>query len=213
MRQEQLRADAARQEAARQEAARQEQQRAEAARREAAKQEATRQERLRQELAQREKADEEARREERLRAIGRQLNEEAAQRDPALNRPASTLPSTIGSARRGWLFGRADPNADLVQYAEAMSQKIEKNVTIDTVRAIVKQPHARPVVTVAVRADGSVEKVTFVVSSGVPAVDEAIRNIVASQAPYGPFSPNLARQYDVVEIRRAWVFDVAIRLE
>jgi outer membrane biosynthesis protein TonB len=64
-----------------------------------------------------------------------------------------------------------------------------------------------------VRADGSVEKLTFEVSSGVPALDEAIRNVVASQAPYGRFPPVLARQYDVVEIRRTWIFDVAIRLE
>jgi outer membrane biosynthesis protein TonB len=55
--------------------------------------------------------------------------------------------------------------------------------------------------------------VTFVVSSGVAAIDEAIRKVVASQAPYGAFPPALARQYDVIEIRRTWVFDIVIRLE
>ncbi len=203
MRQEQARQaqnqlDAARQDAIKQEAARQE----------AARQEAARQERAKQEQARQELADQEARREERLRAIGRQLNAEAAQRDPA----RSLLP-TVSSLRRGWLFGRADPNADLVLYAEAMSQKIEKNMTFDIVREAVKQPHTRPVVSVAIRADGSVEKLTFVVSSGVPAIDEAIRKVVASQAPYAAFPPALARQYDVIEIRRTWVFDIAIRLE
>jgi TonB family protein len=94
-----------------------------------------------------------------------------------------------------------------------MSRKIEMNMTFDTVRELVKQQHVQPIVTVAVRADGSVEKVSFVVSSGVAALDEAIRNVVASQAPYGRFPPALARQYDVVEIRRTWIFDVAIRLE
>ena len=94
-----------------------------------------------------------------------------------------------------------------------MSHKIETNMTFDMVRDAVKQPHIEPIVTVAVRADGSVEKVTFVVSSGVPAIDEAIRQVVASQAPFPPFPPNLARQYDVVEIRRTWIFDVAIRLQ
>lgn len=111
------------------------------------------------------------------------------------------------------MFGRADPNGDLVLYAEAMSRKIEMNMTLETVREVVKQPHTRPVVTVAVRADGSIEKIKFEISSGVPAVDEAIRKVVASQAPYGPFPPNLARQYDVVEIRRTWIFDTAIRLQ
>jgi hypothetical protein len=47
----------------------------------------------------------------------------------------------------------------------------------------------------------------------VPALDEAIRQVVASQAPYAAFTPALARQFDVVEIRRTWVFDTAIRLQ
>jgi TonB family protein len=68
-------------------------------------------------------------------------------------------------------------------------------------------------VTIAVRADGTVEKVSFVTSSGVAAIDEAIRKIIASQAPYGAFPPALARQYDVIEIRRTWVFDIAVRLQ
>jgi hypothetical protein len=54
--------------------------------------------------------------------------------------------------------------------------------------------------------------VTFVVSSGVAELDEAIRRVVQSQMPYQAFSPALARDYDVIEIRRTWYFDVAIRL-
>jgi TonB family protein len=162
---------------------------------------------------QREKAEYEAKREERLRAIGKQLDEEAAQRDAALKRPASPQLPGASNLRRGWLFGRADPNPDLILYAEAMSHKIETNMILDKVRDVVKQPHNEPIVTMAIRSDGSVEKVTFVVSSGVPAIDEAIRQVVASQAPFAPFPPNLARQYDVIEIRRTWIFDVAIRLQ
>lgn len=211
-RQELARQEAARQQAAKLEAARQDAARQEAARQEAARQEAARREQEGQELAQRAKAEQEAKREERLRAIGRQLAEEAAQRDAAANRPSTSLPTTSG-LRRGWMFGRADPNNDLVLYAAAMSRKIEMNVSLVPVRETVKQPHARPVVTIAVRADGSVEKLTFVVSSGVPAIDELVRNVVAGQAPYGAFPPSLARQYDVIEIRRTWIFDMAIRLE
>jgi hypothetical protein len=49
-------------------------------------------------------------------------------------------------------------------------------------------------------------------SSGVAEVDEAIRRIVQSHVPYRAFPPGLAREYDVVEIRRTWHFDQAIRL-
>ncbi|MFZ6674972.1 TonB C-terminal domain-containing protein [Undibacterium sp. Xuan67W] len=233
-RQEQLQQDAARAEqAARSEAARKETERVAAERQELARQESLRQESLRQEnlrketlqkeqarqeqdklaQVQRERTEYETTREERLRAIGRQLNEEAAQRDAALKNPSRTLLPSVSSLRRGWLLGRADANADLVLYAEAMSRKIERNMAFDMVREVVKQPHVQPLVTVAIRADGSVEKVTFVVSSGVASIDDAIRKVVASQAPYPAFTPALARQYDVIEIRRTWIFDVTIRLQ
>jgi len=57
-----------------------------------------------------------------------------------------------------------------------------------------------------------VESVTFVVSSGVADVDEGIGRIVLSHVPYQPFPPSLAREFDVIEIRRTWSFDSAVRL-
>jgi TonB family protein len=68
-------------------------------------------------------------------------------------------------------------------------------------------------VTVAIRSDGSVESVSFVASSGVAEVDEAIRRIVEGARPYPAFPPSLAREFDVVEIRRSWHFDSAVRLD
>lgn len=230
-RQEEIQQELARQEQARQEQVRQEQVRQEQARQEQARQEQARQEQARLEEAQREQerarqaqasqssvqqgpaqAGQLAPRAERLRAIAEQLALEAAGRERT-DSPSGAPQPTVSGLRRGWLFGRADPNQDLVQYAQAMGRKIELNRTLDMVREAVGQPHTQPVVTVAVRADGSVEKITFETSSGVPAIDEGIRKIIASQAPFGPFPPALARQYDVVEIRRTWLFDVAVRLQ
>ena len=68
-------------------------------------------------------------------------------------------------------------------------------------------------VTVAVRSDGSVESVTFVVSSGVAEVDAAIRRLIESHRPYPAFQPALARDIDVIEIRRTWYFNDAVRLQ
>lgn len=212
-RQDAMKQEAARRELAKQEAARQDGFAQETARQDAVKQEAARQEQARRELAQRQRTEQEASREERLRAIGKQLNAEAAQHEAASRTSSRSLLPTVSGLRRGWLLGRADANNDLVLYAEAISRKIELNQTFDMVREAVKQPHTRPMVTVAVRADGSVEKVTFDVSSGVAAIDHAIRKVVASQAPYSAFTPAIARHYDVIEIRRTWIFDTAIRLE
>ena len=150
---------------------------------------------------------------ERLRAIGRQLDEEAARRDEAaVRRPGSTLPLSLSTARRVRLFGRTHPNAELVQYAEAWAQKIHLNTPVDTVRNLGSRLRNNPVVTVAVRSDGSVESVTFELGSGVAEVDEAIQRIVRSHEHYPAFPPALARDYDVVEIRRTWYFDMAVRL-
>ncbi len=199
--------EAQRREAARQEAAHAEAERQEAARAEAARQEAERREAARLQEAR----EEEEKRLARRRAMGRQLDEEAAQRQAAATRPP--LPLSLSTARRVRLWGRSDPNVELVLYAEAWVRRIQLNTPADTVRQLAGRRHAAPMVTVAVRSDGSVEAVTLVVSSGVPEVDEAIRRIVQNNVPYPPFPPVLARQYDVVEIRRTWHFDTAIRLD
>ena len=223
---EAARLDAERQESARQAAARQEQARQEAARAEAARLDAERQENARQAAGQQEQARQEtaraeaarqeaireqnARRDAARRAMGRQLDEEAARRDAA--QAATRLSPSSSGMRRGRLFGRTDANAELILYAEAWSRKIHFNMGFEKVREAAMQPHTDPMVTVAIRSDGSVESVTFVRSSGVPAIDEAIRRIVLDQTPYLPFQPALAREYDVIEIRRTWHFDSAIRL-
>jgi hypothetical protein len=144
--------------------------------------------------------------------MGRQLDEEAARREANAARQPSPRDPSWSPARRARLWGRTDPNGELVQYAEAWARKIHFNTAVEVVREIANRRHADPLVTVAIRSDGSVESVTFDLSSGVPEIDEAIRRIVHSQANYQAFSPGLAREFDVVEIRRTWHFDVAIRL-
>ena len=213
-RQEAARQKPARQDTARQDAARQDAARQDAARQDAARQDAARQDAARQEAARRGEQEAAERREATLRAIGRQLDEEAAKREAAAGpaRQSPSLPYSLSSARRYRLFGRTDPNAEIVRYAETWSRKIELSFTFDMWREVVNRPHTDPVVIVAVRSDGSLESVTFAKSTGVPAIDEAIRRIVDSQKPYLPFPPELARDYDVIEIRRNWHFDVAVRL-
>ena len=205
---------ARRAEAQRQDAARLEAQRDEAARQQAARVDAARAAAERQADTTRQA---EARREAVLRAIGRQLDEEAARRDAAAadrRQPGEvdTRPYSWSTARRVRLWGRTDPNVELVQYAEAWASKIQLNTPVESVRDLARRPHRAPMVTVAIRSDGSVESVSFVASSGVAEVDEAIRRIIEAQRPYLSFPPALASQYDVVEIRRTWQFDSAVRL-
>ena len=203
-------------EAQRREAERRDAEQREAARREAEQREAATQAAAREEAARvlAARADDE-RREAARRAMGRQLDAEAAARDAARSQSPTPnlLPYSWSSARRGRLFGRADPNTELVLYAEAWARRIQLNTGADLLRELAGKNHRAPVVTVAIRQDGSVESVTLVVSSGASEVDDAVRRIVQGLAPYPAFSPALARVYDVIEIRRTWHFDSAVRLD
>lgn len=60
--------------------------------------------------------------------------------------------------------------------------------------------------TVAVRKDGSVAEAVVEKSSGSPVLDRAARRIVNMAAPYPPFPPDIARDTDVLEITRTWIF-------
>jgi TonB family protein len=146
--------------------------------------------------------------------MARQLEEEAAQREAAATSagPSATLPLSLSTARRVRLWGRSHPDVELVQYAEAWALKVQLGTPIETVRKLASRPHTPALVTVAVRSDGSVESVSFEISSGAAEVDDAIRRIVDAQRPYPAFPPALARRFDVIEIRRTWRFDTAVRL-
>jgi protein TonB len=60
--------------------------------------------------------------------------------------------------------------------------------------------------TVAIRKDGSVLDASIDKPSGSPLLDRAARRIVKLAAPYPPFPPDIARDTDVLEITRTWVF-------
>jgi TonB family protein len=118
----------------------------------------------------------------------------------------------LESARRRALIGRTEQDLRLRMMAEGWRQKIEQNAPFDLFQAAKSGPYENPLVTVALRRDGSLESVVIDRSSGVPAIDNAVRRIVLMLSPFAPFSSDLAADYDVVEIRRVWTFDTAVRL-
>lgn len=60
--------------------------------------------------------------------------------------------------------------------------------------------------TVAIRKDGSVVDTVLEKSSGSPVLDRAARRIVMQAAPYSPFPPEIAKDTDILEITRTWIF-------
>jgi protein TonB len=61
-------------------------------------------------------------------------------------------------------------------------------------------------VTVAVRADGTVEKIEIDRSSGSPVLDGAVEKIVHLAGPFKPFPSELRREADILHITRNWAF-------
>jgi protein TonB len=62
------------------------------------------------------------------------------------------------------------------------------------------------VLTVSIRADGSVERVIVDRSSGRKVLDAAAVKIVEMSAPYAPFPSDIARDTDILDITRTWRF-------
>ena len=60
--------------------------------------------------------------------------------------------------------------------------------------------------TVAIRKDGSLAEAIIENPSGSPVLDRAARRIIKLAAPFPPFPPEIARDTDILEITRTWMF-------
>ncbi len=61
-------------------------------------------------------------------------------------------------------------------------------------------------ITVSIRADGTVERVEINRSSGQRVLDAAAVNIVEMSAPFAAFPPDIKRDTDILHITRTWTF-------
>ena len=61
-------------------------------------------------------------------------------------------------------------------------------------------------ITVSIRADGTVESITVNRSSGQRVLDAAAVKIVEMSAPFAPFPPDIRRDTDILHVTRTWSF-------
>jgi TonB family protein len=115
-------------------------------------------------------------------------------------------------ARRRLVAGAAERSVPLRMYIDSFRQKIERNGALNGGQLPADRVRIDPVVSVALRSDGSVEDVLIVRSSGHAALDQAVRRIVRLNERYAAFPPNVAEHYDVIEIRRIWSFADGLKL-
>jgi TonB family protein len=100
----------------------------------------------------------------------------------------------------------------LRMYMDSVRQKIERNAVLSEAQLATDVVRTDPIVSVAIRSDGSVEDVTILRSSGRADIDDFVRRIVRLNARYSAFPPNVAANYDVIELRRVWRFAGVLRL-
>jgi TolA protein len=125
--------------------------------------------------------------------------------------PQRVRPGDPRPARRA-VVGPAERDVPLRMYVDSFRQKIERNGGLAVSPMSGARVRIDPLVSVAIRSDGSVEEVTIVRSSGHAEIDNAVRRIVRVNARFSAFPPNVADKYDVIEIRRIWSFAETLTL-
>lgn len=99
------------------------------------------------------------------------------------------------------------------QYVEDWRLKIERVGTLNYPDSARGKLYGSLLMSVVIRADGSVESINIHRSSGHKVLDNAARRIVELSAPFSPFPANIRKDTDILEITRTWSFTNADALE
>ena len=92
------------------------------------------------------------------------------------------------------------------QYEEDWRLKVQRVGTLNYPESARGRIYGNLLLAVEIRADGSLEQVEVLRSSGHKVLDEAAIRIVKLAAPYGQFPPEIRKKYDVIVITRTWSF-------
>ena len=134
--------------------------------------------------------------------IQRMEAEVAKQWDAYQKRPRR---QSIGASASEYRFAR---------YVEEWRQKIEKLGENNFPEAAREgRIYGSLLLTVSVRANGSIANVEIRRSSGHKILDDAAKRIVRMGAPYAPFPADIAKDTDIIDISRTWRFTSSDKLE
>jgi len=104
-------------------------------------------------------------------------------------------------------FGARVQEFRFTRYIEDWRAKVERVGEMNYPQALRdEKKYGSLVVTVAIKANGSLEDVEIRRSSGIRILDQAAIRIVRLAAPYAPFPADIAKDTDVLSITRTWTF-------
>ena len=122
--------------------------------------------------------------------------------------------STLQEWPRRKFIGSRTQEYRFAQYIEDWRIKVERIGNLnypDEARR--RQIYGKLQLSVAIRADGSVESVEVNRSSGHRILDAAAMRIVRLTAPFSPLPPDIRKDTDILVITRTWTFTSSDRLE
>ena len=100
------------------------------------------------------------------------------------------------------------------QYVEDWRIKVERVGNLNYPDAARQQKiHGTLLLTVSIRADGSVESIEINRPSGQPILDAAAQRIIKLATPFSPLPPDIRRDTDILSITRTWNFTRSDKLE
>ncbi len=100
------------------------------------------------------------------------------------------------------------------QYVEDWRIKVERIGNLNYPEQARQQKiYGNLLLTVSIRADGSVESIEVSRSSGQRLLDAAAQRIVKLASPFAPLPPDIRKDTDILSITRTWTFTSSDKLE
>jgi len=116
-------------------------------------------------------------------------------------------PQITGQTKREMFVAVNTSQSDVAEYLARWKQKIERMGTLNfPTAARTTVLSGNPTLEVALRADGSLEEIIILKSSGHKELDLAAMRILRLAAPFDPFPQQFRAHYDVLRFVYEWQF-------
>lgn len=140
--------------------------------------------------------------------VSRAANQTSNTQTPA----TPTAGATVGTGRRVALTSSMK-DYRYSQYLSDWRNKVERIGAMNYPEEARGKFFGSLVLSVALRPDGSVDRIIVVRSSGNKVLDDAAKRIVMMGSPFAPFPPDIRKETDYLDITRTWNFTRGDALE
>lgn len=114
---------------------------------------------------------------------------------------------TYASRKRRKAVSASTREYKYASYLEGWRRKVERIGNLNYPEAAKERGlYGNLILNVSIRADGSVERIRVVQSSGHKVLDQAAVNIVKLASPFAPLPPEIREEADILDVTRTWQF-------